>query len=70
MNPNLEDMYLYFKKLRKEEIDLKIPNEKGDELISIETYEDVQKYLGTWISPERKKEIEEITRKRIEKFKK
>lgn len=69
MNPNLEDMYLYFKKLRKEEIDLKIPNEKGDELINVETYKDVQKYLGTWISPERKKEIEEITRKRIEKFK-
>lgn len=69
LNQNLADIHLYFKYLRKNELRLKIPNEKGDELINVETYEDVQKYIGTWISPERKKELDEKMKKRIEKFK-
>ena len=54
-----------YERLKKVPIWHKLPNEDGSELIDA-TNEEVDKYMGTWISPERKKEIKEITKRILE----
>lgn len=57
----------YFFGLYKESMKYKIPSENGLSLIEV-GWDETKKYNGLWISPERAKEIEEITRKILDEM--